>query len=94
MCVLIKLVCNPLNVSPLKILVTGVLLSWDILTSRKKSDTIIPVSVEKFMFLCFFIDISKKKWFIKQNTKICNQLLWNLSGNLSDNYFNDNKGKY
>ena len=71
---LMKLVHNQLNVSFLKTLVTNLLFSRNIFTSRKVSDPFISVSIEKINVLMFFIYISQKKlrmsWFIKQNKNI------------------------
>ena len=69
-----KLVHNQLNVSFLKTLVTNLLFSRNIFTSRKGSDPFILVSIEKINVLMFFIYMSKKQlrmfWFIKQNKNI------------------------
>ena len=57
---LMKLVYTPLNVSFLKTLVTNLLFSQNVFTSRKESDLFISVSIESFMFLCFLFIYSRK----------------------------------
>ena len=104
-----KLVYTPLNIPFLKTLVTNLLFSGNIFTSRKESDLFISVSIENFMFLCFLyiysrknctfsglLNKKKKKIIKKKNYPLvfCNKQVCNLSGNLSANYFHDNKEKY
>ena len=97
-----KLVYTPLGVSFLKTLVTNLSFSRNILTLRKESDPFISLSIENFVFLCFLFTYSRKKCACSGllnktkmlSTYLCNKQVWNISGNLSANYFRDNKEKY
>ena len=84
---LMKLVHIPLNISFLKTLIRNFLFSQNILTSTKESDPFISVSIDNFMFLCFWLIFSRKNvhvLIIKQNKFIicisfvinCFEIFW------------------